>query len=290
MFPKFQRPVIASGVICRQSFELIQNFLASQEAHSDNQDMNQHQFKRARTQQKKNLRRETILEEAKELFSTQDFRHIRMEELAKKCQIAKGTLYLYFSTKEEVFAELFLRKLDAFFNDIAVSYVRPKIHLHANENARLMRMHTLASHFSKHIEHLATKNEDLFEMWSMVQSTLIPNLTQTCRDDFYKRWAKINQDFALHLQSFLSMSIVQAYQLTIHLSSFLLGAHQMPTPGISSGIYYLLLGMGSEQLLRPQFDSAKLSAISHSLTSHAPAHEPSDIERDSVPYEKDLSL
>ena len=290
MLLRIQRPVIASGVICRQSFELFQNFLASLEARSDNQIMNQHQFKRARTQQKKNLRRERILEEATELFSIQDFRHIKMEELAKKCQIAKGTLYLYFSTKEEVFAELFLRKIEHFFQEIIETYVRPKIHLHANENAKLMRMHTLASHFSKHIEQLAIRNEDLFEMWSMVQSTLLPNLGQTCRDDFFKRWAKINQEFALHLQGLLSMSIVQAYQLTIHLSSFLLGAHQMPTPGISNGIYYLLLGMGAEQLLKPQFEAAKISAISNSSVTSTPLQNLPNIEPSNDGPKKDFNL
>lgn len=45
-----------------------------------------------------------ILEYAKEMFDTSDFSAITMNALAKRCNMAKGTLFNYFPTKETLFA------------------------------------------------------------------------------------------------------------------------------------------------------------------------------------------
>ncbi len=52
-------------------------------------------------QQKK--RRTEILEAAKEVFSSTGFHKADMNEIAKRANIAKGTVYLYFPSKKELF-------------------------------------------------------------------------------------------------------------------------------------------------------------------------------------------
>ncbi|MBU3146048.1 TetR/AcrR family transcriptional regulator [Clostridium sp. CF012] len=51
--------------------------------------------------------RATILLEAKNILLTQGFKDLNIREIAKNCTIGTGTFYNYFSTKEELVAEIF---------------------------------------------------------------------------------------------------------------------------------------------------------------------------------------
>ncbi|MDE1172965.1 MAG: helix-turn-helix domain containing protein [Parvibaculaceae bacterium] len=51
-------------------------------------------------------KRELILDAALELFRAHGFRRTSMEDIAEAAEIAKGTLYLYFRSKEELFTAL----------------------------------------------------------------------------------------------------------------------------------------------------------------------------------------
>ena len=48
-------------------------------------------------------RRDQILEEAARLFSSQRFDEVLMDDIAQSAGVAKGTLYTYFSDKEELY-------------------------------------------------------------------------------------------------------------------------------------------------------------------------------------------
>jgi AcrR family transcriptional regulator len=51
-------------------------------------------------------RRRAILDAARRLLNERDFHAIRMEDVALRADVAKGTLYLYFKTKEDLFGAL----------------------------------------------------------------------------------------------------------------------------------------------------------------------------------------
>jgi AcrR family transcriptional regulator len=51
--------------------------------------------------------RETILLESKNILLTQSFKDLSIREIAKRCNIGTGTFYNYFSTKEQLAAEIF---------------------------------------------------------------------------------------------------------------------------------------------------------------------------------------
>jgi AcrR family transcriptional regulator len=67
--------------------------------------------KRARTDEQKSLRRQSILDAAESLFREGGFEAFSMAKLAKLTGVVKGTLYLYFETREEVFLVLYNQSL-----------------------------------------------------------------------------------------------------------------------------------------------------------------------------------
>jgi AcrR family transcriptional regulator len=69
-------------------------------------------FKRAITEQQKNERRQNILASARRLFEQEDFQSIAIAQIARNSGIAKGSVFLYFKTKEELFLCLTLEELE----------------------------------------------------------------------------------------------------------------------------------------------------------------------------------
>ncbi|MGE5431176.1 MAG: uroporphyrinogen-III synthase [Syntrophomonadaceae bacterium] len=60
---------------------------------------------------KKNHRRERIIEAASRLFSEKNFHEVMMEDVAKMASIAKGTLYNYFASKEDLYFSIMLTRM-----------------------------------------------------------------------------------------------------------------------------------------------------------------------------------
>ena len=69
------------------------------------------ELNRARTQDQKLFRRQQILDAAQAHFKDVGYEAFSMANLAKLSGVAKGTLYLYFTTREEVFLALYGQSL-----------------------------------------------------------------------------------------------------------------------------------------------------------------------------------
>ena len=69
--------------------------------------------RRARTDEQKEERRLAILAAAEDHFAAVGFESFSMAVLAREVGIAKGTLYLYFATREEVLMVVFMERLQA---------------------------------------------------------------------------------------------------------------------------------------------------------------------------------
>ena len=76
------------------------------------------QLKRARTPEQKSDRRDTILVTAKTLFMEAGYEGFSMGLLSKRAGVAKGTLYLYFDTKEEVLLFLYNQEFERFCSEL----------------------------------------------------------------------------------------------------------------------------------------------------------------------------
>ena len=61
--------------------------------------------------QQKEARRVAIIEAALEEFTSQGFTATKLEDVAVRAGIGKGTIYLYFHSKEELFEEVVRRTL-----------------------------------------------------------------------------------------------------------------------------------------------------------------------------------
>ena len=57
-----------------------------------------------------------ILDAALPLLEDAELEAVVMDEVARKAGVAKGTLYLYFRTKEELFLGLLERAFEAWFD------------------------------------------------------------------------------------------------------------------------------------------------------------------------------
>ncbi|NDI36708.1 TetR/AcrR family transcriptional regulator [Chengkuizengella sediminis] len=63
-------------------------------------------------------KRYMILDSAFYLFSTKGFYETKISEIAEHAGIAKGTVYLYFSSKEELFKEITRRNFSLFLDEL----------------------------------------------------------------------------------------------------------------------------------------------------------------------------
>lgn len=63
-------------------------------------------------------RREAILNVAMELLAKNDYHDISIARIAQKAGLAKGTIFLYFKTKEELFLQLQAREYTSWFEDV----------------------------------------------------------------------------------------------------------------------------------------------------------------------------
>ena len=80
---------------------------------------------RARSADQKALRRRAVLEAAETYFLEVGYEAFSMSKLAKKIGLAKGTFYLYFQTREELFMTLYEQSLirwsQVFISDLSDS-------------------------------------------------------------------------------------------------------------------------------------------------------------------------
>ncbi len=76
------------------------------------------QMRRATSDEQKQQRRAAILAVAWQLFQELPFAEITMSSVAEQAGLAKGTIYLYFTTKEELFLALQEQQFISWFDDL----------------------------------------------------------------------------------------------------------------------------------------------------------------------------
>lgn len=74
-----------------------------------------------RKEREKELRREEILKTGENFFISRGFSGTTMDEIARECELAKGTLYLHFKSKEELLCAILYRAFTGLF-ELMFSY------------------------------------------------------------------------------------------------------------------------------------------------------------------------
>lgn len=82
--------------------------------------------KRAVLEKDKLSKRASIIQSAAFLLQKKDWAELSMDEVAKRAKIAKGTLYLYFPTKEDLCLRVHIGDYEAWFFDMEVFLTETK--------------------------------------------------------------------------------------------------------------------------------------------------------------------
>ena len=77
---------------------------------------------RARREREKEERRQSILRAAREVFFENGFHRATVDDVAERAEVSKGTVYLYFESKETILALLLLEGLNELVGDLELAY------------------------------------------------------------------------------------------------------------------------------------------------------------------------
>lgn len=77
-----------------------------------------------RRKRERENRKNAILKAARKLFFEKGFKPVTVESIARKAELSKGSIYLYFKSKEEIYTQILLNDIDKFhehFNDLLLN-------------------------------------------------------------------------------------------------------------------------------------------------------------------------
>jgi AcrR family transcriptional regulator len=78
---------------------------------------------RARQPEQKKQRREALINAAWRCFEQNEYEEIAMSDVAGEAGVSKGTVYLYFGTKEELFLTVLIRRFAGWFDGLDAAVV-----------------------------------------------------------------------------------------------------------------------------------------------------------------------
>ncbi len=208
-------------------------------------------MKRARTPEAKEKRRERLLEIAQKLFE-QDEQSLTMDRLAKSSGLAKGTMYLYFKTKEEVLLALYEQEFAAWLNQLRSLTITKGVPRGAEALTQL-------------ILESAESQETLFHLSARLQSIIEQNISVSRALEF-KRWLLLElRQAGVLIESSLSLKPGkdEGLRLMLRLHAYISGLWQLAYP---SSVVQEVLEKKELMALRVDFKSEfkkGLSALFH---------------------------
>jgi AcrR family transcriptional regulator len=132
---------------------------------------------KARWRRRKDARPQEILEAALQVFAEKGFAAARMDEIAQRARVSKGTIYLYFESKEAVFRALIQATLVRRVTDL-VALVRD----HKGPVAPLLRELLLRlGHF------LSTSDLVMLPKMVIAEAGNFPDLARIYREEVVER-------------------------------------------------------------------------------------------------------
>jgi AcrR family transcriptional regulator len=72
-----------------------------------------------RRKRERENRKNAILKAARKLFFEKGFKPVTVESIARKAELSKGSIYLYFNSKEEIYTQILLNDIDKFHDHIS---------------------------------------------------------------------------------------------------------------------------------------------------------------------------
>jgi AcrR family transcriptional regulator len=75
----------------------------------------------------KDSRKKLILKSARTLFFEKGFNNVTVDEIAKISELGKGSIYLCFNSKEEIYAQILLNDIENFKQRVSILFSKKKI-------------------------------------------------------------------------------------------------------------------------------------------------------------------
>lgn len=170
---------------------------------------------RARKEEDKSSRRTSILAAARRLFARQPYAAISMDRVAAAAGLAKGTLYLYYDTRERLFLALLEEQLGAWFAALEADLASSRRPLTPADLARLI-WETLAG------------RPQLVRLLSLMESVLEHNINAETAAAFKKMLLeRMSAAGALVEQRLAGLRAGDGLHLLLHLRALLTGLAQM---------------------------------------------------------------
>lgn len=72
-----------------------------------------------RRKRERENRRNAILKAARRLFFEKGFKTVTVESIARKAELSKGSIYLYYNSKEEIYTQILLMDIEKFHEKIS---------------------------------------------------------------------------------------------------------------------------------------------------------------------------
>ena len=79
-----------------------------------------------RRKREKKGRKNAILKAARKMFFEKGFQSVTVEKIAKEAELSKGAVYLHFSSKEEIYAQILMNDIEKFNNSLSVVFEKDK--------------------------------------------------------------------------------------------------------------------------------------------------------------------
>lgn len=174
--------------------------------------------RRARADADKETRRRDLLRAAAATFAERPYGEIKVAEIAAAAGLAKGTVYLYFRTKEELFLQLVLEQLAEWLAELERELTAGSAPLTPAELADLLT-HTLV------------RREQLTRLLAILHAVLEQNIEAAVALAFKQEIAaRTSQTAAVLERRFPDFAPGEGLRFLLHLHAATVGLFQMATP------------------------------------------------------------
>jgi AcrR family transcriptional regulator len=210
---------------------------------------------RARNDEDKAARRDAILAVATGSLGRRQYAGVTMARIAEQCGLAKGTLYLYFDTKEELFLAALEREIAAWFDEIGEELIR--------------RGTTDPASFAETVARTLVARETLVELLPLLHTVLEQNIAR----ETAMRFKRVLRDKLVAggalVERALPLLPGAGVQLLLRTHAIVVGLRQMadPPPAIAE-----LLALPELSLLQVDFEKdlrASLAALVRGMINDA---------------------
>lgn len=146
-------------------------------------------LKRAIKEKDKLKRKEKILDIARDLFEKNDGTLPTISEIAKKAGLSKGSVYLYFKTKNEIFLSLYMNQVKMWHDSIATALKEHKGEITPSDYASL-------------VSHYVIRNPLVLKMWGVINGFFDGTTDEEMFIDFKTQLAELMNEQSKMISKF----------------------------------------------------------------------------------------